>query len=230
MDKSQFARVVPMVGSLGCPYTCSFCIDSQVDYNTLPYDQVREDLEFLQTRRKPPIVAWYDPNFGVRFDEYMDLIESAVEPGKLAFGGESSLSLLDEDNVKRLAKNNFIVILPGIESWFGYGNKSKTTKSTGLQKVLSVADQMNMIASHIPYIQTNFIFGLDDDKGPEPFELTKKFIDLVPGIYPNYSLITSYGNSAPLSRQYQSEKRVIDLPFPFLDGSYGLNVRPKNYS
>jgi hypothetical protein len=52
----------------------------------------------------------------------------------------------------------------------------------------------------------------------------------VPGIYPNYSLLTAYGNSAPLNYQYQVEKRVIDVPFPFLDGYSALNVRLKNYS
>lgn len=230
LAKTRIVHVVPMIGSLGCPYHCSFCIDSRVDYQTLPYDQIRDDLQFLQSQPKPPIVSWYDPNFGVRFDEYMDLIESAVEPGQMAFGGESSLSLLSEKNLKRLKRNNFIVMLPGIESWYAYNDKSKQQKTVGLAKLKAVAEQVNTIARYIPYIQTNFIFGLDDDQGDEPFELTKKFVDMVPGIYPNYSLITSFGNAAPLNQQYQSENRVVDIPFPFLDGSFGLNVRPKHYS
>ena len=31
-------RFVPMIASLGCPYTCSFCIDSVVDYQPLDHD------------------------------------------------------------------------------------------------------------------------------------------------------------------------------------------------
>ena len=54
--------------------------------------------------------------------------------------------------------------------------------------------------------------------------------DLAPGVYPNFNFITAFGNSAPLNRQYLSEGRVVDVPFPFLDGTSGLNVRPKNYS
>ena len=46
-----------------------------------------------------------------------------------------------------------------------------------------VADHCNMIMSHIPYLSTNFVFGLDADEGPEPFELTKLFVDLTPGAY-----------------------------------------------
>jgi len=229
LEKTRLIHVVPMIGSLGCPYTCSFCIDSQIDYKPLSYDQIKEDLNFLQSQPKPPIVAWYDPNFGVRFDDYLDLIESTVKPGKMAFGAETSLSFLKEDNLKRLKKNNFIVMLPGIESWFDFNNKSKQSKNVGLEKVRSVADHINLVMKYVPYVQVNFIFGLDSDLGSEPFDLTKSFIDRSPGVYPNLALITAFGNSAPLNTQLQSEGRVIDVPFPFLDGNSGLNVRPKHY-
>lgn len=230
LAKTRLIHVVPTVGSLGCPYTCSFCIDSQIDYRAMPYDQIREDLKFLQSQEKPPIVAWYDPNFGVRFDDYLDIIESVVPPGRMAFGAESSLSLLSEANLKRLKKNNFIVMLPGVESWFDFNGKSKQSKNYGLDKVKSVAEQVNRVLAYVPYVQVNFIFGLDADEGDAPFELTKTFADLAPGAFPNLAMITSFGNSAPLNAQYQAEGRVLDIPFPFLDGNSGLNVRPKNYS
>lgn len=229
LKKTRIVHVVPMIGSLGCPYTCSFCIDSKIDYLPLPYDQIREDLNFLQKMPKPPTVAWYDPNFGVRFDDYLNIIESTVPPGRMAFGGESSLSLLSEANLKRLKKNNFIVMLPGIESWFDFNGKSKQQKNFGLDKVKPIAEHINLVMQYIPYVQTNFLFGLDTDEGPAPFELTKKFVDLSPGVYPNFAMLTSFGNSAPLNKKFQEEGRIIDIPFPFLDGNAGLNVRPKNY-
>jgi hypothetical protein len=39
----------------------------------------------------------------------------------------------------------------------------------------------------VPYVQTNFVLGLDGDEGPEPFALTKRFVDLTPGAFPGYS-------------------------------------------
>src|SRR4051812_25172698 len=68
LDKAPAIKFVPVIGSLGCPYTCSFCIDSTVDYQPLSFSGLTSDLKFLLTKFKSPIVAWHDPNFGVRFD------------------------------------------------------------------------------------------------------------------------------------------------------------------
>ena len=82
LEKAPTIKIVPMIGSLGCPYTCSFCIDSTVDYQPLGFAQLRDDLAFLLTKMKHPIVGWHDPNFGVRFDDYMEAVEAAVPPGR----------------------------------------------------------------------------------------------------------------------------------------------------
>lgn len=231
LAKTRIVHVVQMLGSLGCPYTCNFCIDSEIDYQTMSYDQLREDLAFLQKQPRAPMVAWMDPNFGVRFNDYLDVIESVVPPGKLDFACETSLSLLSEPNLKRMKQNRFQMVFPGVESWFDYNNKAKQRKSdVGLEKVKRVAEHCNLIMQYVPYLQTNFIFGWDLDAGPEPFELTKRFLDLAPGVYPKYSLLTAFGASAPLSRQYIREDRLLDLPFQFLDGYSGINVKLKNYT
>lgn len=109
-------KVVPMIGSLGCPYTCCFCIDSVVPYQPMSCDQIREDLRFLMRTVPQPYVGWHDPNFGVRFDDSLTAIEEAVPPGAVVFGAESSLSLLSEPNLKRLRAAGFKAMLPGIEA------------------------------------------------------------------------------------------------------------------
>ncbi len=230
LAKAPTIKMVPMIASLGCPYTCSFCIDSHVDYQALAFDQIREDLKFLVTKIKNPIVGWHDPNFGVRFDEVMDAIESSGAVGKVDFVAESSLSLLSEPHLQRLAKAGFKGILPGIESWYALGDKSKTRRNTGAEKVEQVAEHVNMIFKYIPYVQTNFVLGLDDDEGAEPFELTKRFLDLAPGAFPAYSLLSAFGQAAPLNLDLQRAGRVLPFPFHFLNNSHAMNVQPKNYS
>ena len=104
-----------------------------------------------------------------------------MPPGRMRHIAESSLSLLSEPHLKRLRKNGFQAILPGIESWFDLGNKSKTRRTGHGQGPRRCAEHVNMILRYIPYVQTNFVLGLDSDEGPEPFELTKRFLDLAPG-------------------------------------------------
>ncbi len=230
LRKAPLIKIVPMIGSLGCPYTCSFCIDAEIPYQPLSFDLLKNDLRFLMTKFKRPIVAWHDPNFGVRFNDYMDAIEDAVPANSIDFIGESSLSILSEAHVKRMKSVGFKAILPGIESWFSLGDKSRTGSRQGMEKVRQVADHVNMVMSHIPYMQTNFVLGMDCDEGAEPFELTKRFIDLAPGAFPGYSLLTAFGQAAPLNLEYQREGRVLPHPFFLLNNHHAMNVTPKSYS
>jgi hypothetical protein len=223
----RWVRTVPMIGSVGCPYTCHFCVDAAIPYQTLPYAQLIEDLRYTERRfGSDSLVFWHDPNFGVRFDEYMGLIEESGT--RLLHGGESSLSILGTRHLEVLRRNRWVAQFPGIESWNGFSDKGGTGKLAGIDKVRSVADHVNRILSYVPYVQTNFVLGLDDDHGDEPFELTKSFVDLVPGAFPGYSILTNFQN-APLSDQLVAEGRTFSVPHPFLDNTSAFNVRIKNY-
>jgi hypothetical protein len=229
--QSQFSivKVVSMLGSFGCPFKCDYCIDSGLPYRILDMDEMKEDLRFLVKKMKYPRVAWYDPNFGASFNVFMDSIESAVPSGSVEFVAESSLSILSETNVKRLRSNGFKLVMAGIESWFDYGNKSGTGSIQGIDKVYRVAEQINMIQRYIPQIQSNFMFGFDSDKGEEPFELTKRFIDLAPGVYPAFSLLSIFGQEINGNLRYFDEDRLIPIPFHFLGNASTLNITLKNY-
>lgn len=229
LRKAPLIKIVPLLSSVGCPYSCGFCIDSSVPFQPLSPEAMKEDLRFLLGKLKRPKVAWHDPNFGVRFDKCMDAIEEVVPPGRIDFIAESTLSLLSEARVKRLARNGFKALLPGIESWFELGKKSRTGQHRGMEKVREVSDHVNMILRHIPYVQTNHIFGLDSDQGSSPFELTKRFLDLSPGAFPAYSMLSAFGQAAPQNLVYQRDNRVMPIPFHFLS-NIQMNLKPKHYS
>jgi hypothetical protein len=229
LAKAPLIKMVPMLGSLGCPYTCSFCIDSVVPYQPLDLEVLKDDLRFLRTKIRRPLVGWHDPNFGVRFGDFMDAIEEAAPPGSIDFIAESSLSILTEPHLARMKKNGFGALLPGVESWYDLGNKSRTGRTKGLEKVEQVSEHVNTILRYIPYIQTNFVLGMDGESGAEPFELTKRFIDRTPGAFPGYSLLSAFGRAAPLNLEYQSAGRVLPFPFHFLDNNHAMNVRPQGY-
>ncbi|MFQ5675763.1 MAG: B12-binding domain-containing radical SAM protein [bacterium] len=230
LEKAPLIKSVSMIGSFGCPYTCSFCIDSTIPYQALNFDVLKEDLQFLQQKFERPRVSWYDPNFGIQFDNFLDAIEEVVPPDSMDFFAEMSLALLSESHLKRLQKNGFKVIMPGIESWYDMGGKSKVGNRGGDEKVRLIAEHVNMVLSYIPYLQANFVIGLDVDEGPEPFELTKQFVDMAPAAYPAYCLLSAFGQGAPLNLEYQRDNRVLPFPFHFLNTQSAMNVKPKNYS
>src|SRR5262249_35231425 len=146
------------------------------------------------------------------------------------FAAESSLALLSEPHLRRLQANGFKAILPGIESWYTCGGKSKTGRATGLEKVQRGSGHVNTILRCSPYVQAHCGLGLHGEGGEEPFELTKRFVDLTPGVFPAYSLLSAFGQAAPLNLELQREGRVLPTPFHFLDNNRAANVRPKNYS
>lgn len=229
LKKAPFLKIVPMIGSMGCPYTCSFCIDSVVPYQALDFDVMKEDLRFLLTKFKKPLVVWHDPNFGIRFEEYMNAISSVAPPRSFQFIAESSLSILTEEHLKVMQQNGFDAMLPGIESWYDLGNKSRTSRFAGEEKLKKISDHVNMLFRYIPYVQTNFVLGMDCDSGEEPFELTKRFVDMSPAAFPGYSLLTAFGEAAPLNLEYQKDKRLLPFPFHFLNNHHAMNIKPKNY-
>jgi hypothetical protein len=229
LRKAPILKIVPMIGSLGCPYTCSFCIDSTIPYQPLNLDVLKEDLRFVRGIMKRPQVSWHDPNFGVRFDDFLGAIEEAAPPGSIEFVAESSLSILTEPHLERMRRNGFKALLPGIESWYEMGNKSRTGRATGISKVEAVSDHVNTILRYVPYVQTNFVLGLDVDDGDEPFELTKRFIDRTPGAFPGFSLLSAFGRAAPINLEYQRANRVLPFPFHFLDNNHAMNIKPQNY-
>jgi hypothetical protein len=223
-------KVVSMIGSFGCPHKCDFCIDSEIPYQTLDMDMIKDDLQFLIKKMKHPKVAWYDPNFGIKFNPLMETIESVVPQGRIDFIAECCLSVLSETNAKRLNRNGFKMIMPGIESWFDYGEKSRTGSSIGMDKVREVAEQVNMIQRYIPQVQTNFMFGLDNDVGSDPFTLTKRFIDLAPAAYPSYALLSVYGRGVKNNLKYELEDRIIPFPFHVMMSVHTLNIIPRHYT
>jgi hypothetical protein len=99
-----------------------------------------------------------------------------------------------------------------------------------MDKVRHVSEHVNMILRYLPYVHTDFILGLDVDEGPEPFELTKRFVDMTPGTFLAFSLLSAFGQAAPFNLEYQRTNRVLPFPFHFLNNNHAMNVKPKNYS
>ena len=89
-----FASTIPLLASVGCPYACGFCIDWNVPHRTLSLERLAADLRFVAARFPGTMIAFHDPNFAVRFDAVLDVIEALPPRERNPYIMESSLSIL----------------------------------------------------------------------------------------------------------------------------------------
>ena len=226
--RTPYAANIGLLSSVGCPYTCNFCVDWDKPYISIAGDRLRADLQFIAKRFPGVYVSYHDPNFGVQFDRTMDIISSLPENDRNPYVMESSLSILKGPRLKRLQETNCFYAAPGIESWTDYSNKTGVGRNGGREKLEGVIARMGEIHEFVPNIQANFIFGTDADEGADPIEMTKEFIRRVPYVWPTINIPTPYGRT-PLYDDYLAKGRILtSMPFAFYYMPY-LVMTLKNY-
>lgn len=233
--KSAFFRgkpiaisIVPLISSIGCPYQCDFCIDWNNHYFPLPTEQLKTDLQYLALHYPKLLLAFHDPNFAVRFDETMDVMDQVQGTKKSRYIMESSLSIMKKNRLQRLQKTGCAYVAPGVESWSDYSNKSASLGLSSEDKLENTVEHFQMISEYVPGIQANFIFGSDVDQGSEPVALTKEFIRRLPQVWPALNVPTPFG-ATPLYKSYLENDRILkSMPFTLYYTPY-LVIKLKHY-
>ena len=227
------STIVPLLSSVGCPYTCDFCVDWNNPYALLPLDRLEADLAYLSRRWPRTLVAFHDPNFGVKFDEVLTILEKRPATERNPYIMESSLSLLKGPRLKRLAETGCVYVAPGVESWESYSQKAGVGSTVGRDKLERLVTHFEEIGEHVRGLQANFIFGSDVDRGDEPVELTSEFMRRLPFVWPTINIPTPFGGT-PLYDRYLAEGRVLRaMPFTFYYTPYLVttlaNYHPSEY-
>lgn len=221
-------RNVSLLTSLGCPYRCDFCVDWKNDYVMMPKDRLLADLRYVSENLPGLLIGFHDPNFAVRFDEILDLMEEIPAGRRNPYAMESSLSNLRGPRLKRLRDTNCIYVAPGVESWGDYSNKAGVGRSVGERKLEDVVEHFEELHENVPGLQANFIFGTDGDKGEEPVNMTCEFIRRTPFVWPTLNIPVPFGGT-PLYDRLLAEGRILEeIPFAFYYMPY-LTIRPLHY-
>jgi hypothetical protein len=192
-------------------------------------DQLKVDLEYISRNYPSVTVAFHDPNFGVRFNELLEVMESLPNGRCPPYMIESSLTVLRDDRLRRLKDTNCVYVAPGVESWSDYSNKASAGRSSGETKLARVLEQFDRIRGNVPYIQANFIFGLDADSGYAPVKLTKEFMIRAPYVWPVMNVPVPFGGT-PMQRRLMKDERILSqMPFAFYYSPF-LVMRLANYT
>jgi hypothetical protein len=214
------SSIISLLASVGCPYTCDFCIDWNVPYRQLPLERLAEDLRFCAARFPGVLLGFHDPNFAVRFDEVLDTMETVPPAARSPYMMESSLSILHERRMARLRDTNCVYAAPGIEAWGDYSTKAGVGREVGMAKVDRLVEHLTALSAHVPYLQVNFLFGVDSDAGNEPVALTREFMSRTPFVWPVVNTPHPFGGT-PLFEAYRRDDRILTtLPFTFYYSPY----------
>lgn len=206
---------VPMLSSIGCPYRCDFCIDWNNPFRLLPTERLAADLRFISKQMPGTIVSYHDPNFAVRFDQVMEVMETIPRGARNPFVMGSSLTILRGERLGRLREVNCAYVAPGIESWADYSNKAAVGREVGAGKMEKVVEHFEELHEYVPGLGACFIFGTDADAGDEPIELTTEFVRRVPYVWPQMNIPMPYGGT-PMFDSYLAEDRILkSMPFSF---------------
>jgi hypothetical protein len=219
---------VPMLSSIGCPYRCNFCVDWNNPYALLPTERLAIDLRYVSQHLPGMLVAYHDPNFAVKFDQVMEVIESIPEGTRSPYLMESSLTILRGPRLRRLRETNCVYVAPGIESWAQYSNKAGVGSEVGEVKLNKVVAHFEELNQFVPGLGACFIFGTDADAGNEPIDLTTAFLRRVPFVWPQMNIPTPYGGT-PMFDSLLAENRILKaMPFTFYYTPY-LVMQLKHY-
>ncbi len=209
------SSTIPLMASIGCPYTCNFCTVGSTRYAALSPEAVKEDLRYVSRHLPGVAIIYHDPNFAVRFDETMDLIETVPKGHRNRYIMESTLSILKPSRLRRLRETGCLYVAPSVESWTDYANKAGVGDRSGRDKLEHVIEHFKQIGAYVPGMDANFIFGTDGDRGTEPVELTKEFIRRLPAVFPSIQIPTPYG-ATPLFDEHLAQGRILrEMPFAF---------------
>jgi hypothetical protein len=158
-------------------------------------------------------VAFHDPNFAVRFDQVLDVMETVPAGSRSPYIMEASLAVLRGERAARLGVTNCVSAAPGIESWADYSSKAGVGRTTGARKVERLVAHFAELHRHVPYLQANFMFGLDGDRGDEPVALTKEFMSRTPFVWPVVNIPFPFGGTPLFERQRREGRILTAMPF-----------------
>lgn len=220
---------VSLLSSIGCPYRCNFCVDWNNPFVLLPPERLAADLRYVSRNLPGVLIGYHDPNFAVKFDQVMEVIETIPAPARSPYVMESSLTVLRGPRLRRLRETNCVYVAPGIESWADYSDKAGVGSRVGQAKLERVVSHFEELHEYVPGLGASFIFGTDSDTGDEPLELTAEFIRRVPFVWPGMNIPVPYGGT-PMFDSLLRENRILKaMPFTFYYTPY-LVMQLKHYS
>ena len=224
ITKRNLFALVPIMTSRGCPYHCDFCCVTDLfgkEIRHVPVDNIVRDIK--ESGRKN--FMFLDDNI-IGHPSYAKELFAALKPLKISWVGQSSISLLvnDDELLKLAAESGCKGLFIGLESVKEAQMSSlrKSFKSLeGLENALKKMRKAGIFA------HASMIFGFDEDT-KEVFDDTVKFLIKNKVHTVSFNVLTPYPGTKTFQKMNE-EGRLLTDDWKYYDHSTVV-YQPKNMS
>jgi len=220
--KKRLFKLVPIMTTRGCPYSCDFCCVTNLfgkKMRHIPIENVVRDIKESGVKN----FMFLDDNI-IGHPKYAKELFKAIKPLKINWVGQASVSLLVRDGalMELAAESGCKALFFGIESVSEEQLKSmhKAIKEIeDLEKALKKIKKMGIL------IHASMVFGFDNDT-KEIFDETVRFLIKNKVSTVSFNVLTPY----PGTKTYEDmkkENRLITTDWRFYDHNTVV-FKPKN--
>jgi radical SAM superfamily enzyme YgiQ (UPF0313 family) len=108
-------RYVGVLGSRGCPYSCTFCAHT-CQYSERPVESLMQEILLYKHKYHVDMIVFNDNTLNVNESRFMDIIDG-MESMNLAWSASIRLDKLTDYVVKRMSDSGCKYLIVGIESF-----------------------------------------------------------------------------------------------------------------
>lgn len=222
--KRGLFSLVPIVTSRGCPYHCDFCCVTDLfgkEIRHLPVDNIVRDIK--ESGRKN--FMFLDDNI-IGHPSYAKELFAALKPLKISWVGQSSISLLvnDDELLKLAAESGCKGLFIGLESVKEAQMNSLRKSFKSLEGLENALKKMRKAGI---FVHASMIFGFDEDT-KEVFDDTVKFLIKNKVHTVSFNVLTPYPGTKTFQKM-KEEGRLLTDDWKYYDHSTVV-YQPKNMS
>jgi radical SAM superfamily enzyme YgiQ (UPF0313 family) len=219
--KKRLFDVVPVMTTRGCPYNCEFCCVHDIfgrRIRHLPVDNVVRDIEESEGR----IFIFLDDNI-IGDPVYAKKLFQALEPLKIKWVGQASLSFVKDEKMMRLASRC------GCKGLFFGLESVSTSQLARMRKSIKETDKIREAIQKVKdfgiYFHASMIFGFDSDT-LDTFPRTLDFLEKNRISSASINVLTPYPGTE-VFRSLKQQGRLITEEWRYYDHSTVV-FQPRN--
>jgi len=206
---NQYPSFATVLGSRGCPYTCSFCSSRSISgqkYRFHSVERVLNELDTLINHYKQDFIYFMDDNLSVNKAHFKELCQGIIDAGlhnKAAFTGSMRADDATEKVLSMAKKANFNTIYFGMETGserlIHIIDKGETVKETieGLRRAEKIGIDIGV----------TIIFGLPTETRKDRYE-TIRLIKSLPIADVRYNILSPYPGT-PVYFQLNPQNKIL---------------------